>query len=333
MNQEAAEAPAFNQRIEERVRAGFVPDLRRAVRCDYFYKSFWRDPQFVRLYLGEMVATYLRMLRQYGGSNLRILDVGCGAGYISLELARAGHHVLGIDVADSCIDVARRTLASNPFTEGFGSLEYRTAAFRDLDSQHDVVLFSGALHHFESPEQQIAIAIDLLSPGGLVLCYEPCHERWRMEDAAQVALIRMLLSLTGHWYERLGDADVHKSDEKLQSLIEDVHLEYLTERDKDEPPQSPHDNASTGEQILHALRTRLVELEYKPGVSFIYRLLGGLRGRDDVVAALAELLARYDRLAVERGFMRPNGFFFAGRPILSERSKVTRVEGPVLSVR
>jgi SAM-dependent methyltransferase len=310
---EAEEAPAFNQRIEERVRAGFVPDLRRAVRCEYFYKSFWRDPQFVRLYLGDMVATYLRMLRQYGGSALKILDVGCGAGYISLELARAGHHVVGIDVARSCIDVARKTLASNTFTDGFGSLEYRVAPFRTMEGPFDVVLFSGALHHFEDPGNEVARAREMLSADGFVLCYEPCHEQWRLEDAAQVALMRMLLSLTGHWYEPFIDSDVYRSDEQFAAFIRDVHVEYSTEQDKNERGQSPHDNSSTGDEILAALREHLVELEYKAGVSFIYRLLGGLRGPDDVVAALAECLSRYDRIAVDSGFMRPNGFFFVGR--------------------
>ena len=35
-----AEAAAFDQRISERVKLGFYPDLRRANKCDFFYKSF-----------------------------------------------------------------------------------------------------------------------------------------------------------------------------------------------------------------------------------------------------------------------------------------------------
>ena len=51
------EADAFDRRIRQRVAAGFVPDLRRAVRCEHFYKSFWRDPQFIDLYLGGVART------------------------------------------------------------------------------------------------------------------------------------------------------------------------------------------------------------------------------------------------------------------------------------
>ena len=38
------EAEAFDARIEKRIKAGFIPDIRNAKRCEYFYKSFYRDP-------------------------------------------------------------------------------------------------------------------------------------------------------------------------------------------------------------------------------------------------------------------------------------------------
>ena len=309
---EAAEAEAFNRRIEERVGSGFVPDVRRAVKCDYFYKSFWREPHFVQLYETEMINVYLRMLQQYGGAGLRILDVGCGAGYVALEMARAGHHVFAIDIAESCITIAKDTLATNPFKEGFGSLEYQAMPFQDVTGVYDVVLFSGMLHHVEDPGADIRKAIGLLTEDGLVLTYEPCHEQWRLQDAAQVALIRTLLSLSGYWYEALADG-LDTDQSKLEKYICDIHTEYVTERDKDEPGQSPHDNASSGGEILAALREHLIELEYQPGFSFIYRVLGGLRGPDEVIFKIGNFLANYEKLSIEQDYLRPNGFFFIGR--------------------
>ena len=146
-----AKAAAFNKRIDERVAVGFVPDLRRAVKCEHFYKSFWRDPLFIGLYVGKIVEGYLDLLNRHCGRGLRVLDVGCGAGYVSLELARHGHHVVAIDISASNIEVAKQTLADNPFRDGFGSLRYEHLPFHLAAGSYDVVLFSVSLHHMPDP--------------------------------------------------------------------------------------------------------------------------------------------------------------------------------------
>jgi SAM-dependent methyltransferase len=311
-----AEAAAFDRRIEERIRAGFVPDLRRATKCTYFYKSFWRDPHFIKLYEVEGVNTLLEMLRRHSGGNLRVLDVGCGAGYVSLEFARAGHRVLGIDISHKCIEIAREYRDQNPFTEGFGSLDYEVMTLEEVTEPFDCVLFSGCLHHFSDPAKAVREAMELLPAGGLILAYEPCHEQWRMQDAAQVALIRGLLALTGFWYEE--PFELKDGGSEFPTLVQDVHTEYVTERDKDEVGgQSPNDNSASGEVILNALREHLRELEYKPGFSFIYRLLGGLRGPDETVYGIADFLAAYEKYSIANEFLQPNYFFFLGKKIPS----------------
>lgn len=248
------EAAAFDRRIEDRRNAGFVPDIRRAVKCEYFYKSFWRDPHFINLYIGEMVENYLRMLGVYGGHNLKILDVGCGAGYISLELARSGHHVVGIDISKKSIESAKETLKSNPFKTGFGSLEYHVMPFSEIEGNYDAILFSGVLHHLDDLENTVCKAFELLPPDGLILCHEPCHEMWRKEDATHVALIRTLLSLTGFWYEHDLGTKTHLDQKIFQSYIEEIHTEYVTEKDPHEEGQSPNDNSANGQEILACLK-------------------------------------------------------------------------------
>jgi 2-polyprenyl-3-methyl-5-hydroxy-6-metoxy-1,4-benzoquinol methylase len=310
----AAEAAAFDRRIAERVAAGFVPDIRRAVPCDYFYKSFWRDPQFIRLYVGRVIDTYLDLLARHCGRGLSILDVGCGAGYVSLELARAGHHVTAIDISAENIRIARDVLADNPFADGFGSLEYRVQPFHEATGEWDVVLFSVSLHHMPDVEAVVERARALVRPGGHLVCCEPCHDRFRPEDAAQVALIRALLALTGHWHDA-GEVTPHLTDPAgLERYVRMIQTEYVLERDVTEPDgQSPHDLEADGATMLESLRRHFGEIETRPGYSFIYRLLGGIRGPVPMVAALADFLALYDRTAVERFGLAPNHFYFVGQ--------------------
>jgi cyclopropane fatty-acyl-phospholipid synthase-like methyltransferase len=44
----------------------------------------------------------------------RILDLGCGTGDLAIELARAGHRVLGIDFAAAAVEAARSRAAALP---------------------------------------------------------------------------------------------------------------------------------------------------------------------------------------------------------------------------
>lgn len=307
-----AEAEAFNERISERKSAGYLPDLRRAVKCDYFYKSFWRDPHFARLYVGGNLEVILGYLRKHGRPGMKVIDVGCGPGYYSLEIARNGYHVKGIDIADKAINTARETLASSPQDPNFGSLSYEVGSIEQVSGTYDVVLFTGVIHHFDNPDELIEKAMKLLAPGGLLICFEPCHERWRRTDAAIVALIRGILSATGHWYEPELATQL-RQPHGWEEYSAEVQEEYQTEKDKTERGQSPNDNASSGDRILTALRSRLVELEYTNWVSFIYRLLGGLRGPDSVVHPLADIITQFDRFAVAQGHMQPNTFFWVGR--------------------
>jgi 2-polyprenyl-3-methyl-5-hydroxy-6-metoxy-1,4-benzoquinol methylase len=312
-NQLEAEAAAFDKRISERVDLGFIPDLRRAVKCNFFYKSFWRDPLFINLYLGKIIDGYLDLLNKYSSKNARILDVGCGAGYMALELARNGFHVDAFDISSACIREAQKVLDENPYKDGFGSLSYKVMPLDEASGEYDVVLFSVSLHHMTDLEAALEKASSLLKSGGCILCYEPCHDLWTKKDAAQVLLIRGLLTLTNNWYDQDELATFLSNEEGISLGINAIHEEYHEERDKNEDGQSPNDNEASGQEMINALQIKFEKLEMKKGHSFIYRLLGGIRGTQNQIEYLANFLAAYDRFSVNEGFMNPNGFYFIGR--------------------
>ena len=97
---------------------------------------------------------------------LRIVDIGCGGGLLSEPLARLGGRVLGIDVADENITVARRH-AEETGTE----VEYRFLTAEALVAEglrFDAVVALEVIEHVPSAEAFVATCAQLLAPGGAV---------------------------------------------------------------------------------------------------------------------------------------------------------------------
>jgi len=69
------------------------------------------------------------MSRVAGGAVLDALDVGCGTGFLSLLLAKLGHRVTGIDVAEAMLAMARNKATAHGLTVDF---HYADAETPDL---------------------------------------------------------------------------------------------------------------------------------------------------------------------------------------------------------
>ena len=92
-----------------------------------------------------------------------MLDVGCGAGFLSNYLAREGFAVTGIDASAASIDVATRHDHSRTARYLVGdaeSLPFETSSF-------DVVCAMDFLEHVERPAAVVAEVARVLKPGGV----------------------------------------------------------------------------------------------------------------------------------------------------------------------
>ncbi|MDB5696716.1 MAG: methyltransferase, family [Sphingomonas bacterium] len=91
-------------------------------------------------------------------SNKTVLDIGCNAGFYSVEMARRGAaRVVGIDSDKRYLAQAR--LATD--TLGFPQVEFRNLSVYDvgaLGEQFDLVIFMGVLYHLRHP----LLALDLI---------------------------------------------------------------------------------------------------------------------------------------------------------------------------
>jgi SAM-dependent methyltransferase len=137
---------------------------------------------------------------------LRVADLGCGEGYLTIEASRWASRVIAVDRSKAVLDraraLARRRRATNVIWRR-GELERVPIK----DASVDVALLSQALHHAADPARAVAEAARITVPGGRVL----------------------ILDLRQHQEEwvrsKLGDRSLGFNEEQLKALLQGAGLE------------------------------------------------------------------------------------------------------------
>jgi SAM-dependent methyltransferase len=92
-------------------------------------------------------------------SGEKILDLGCGTGQLTAEIARTGAQVTGADNSATMIEQARHNFPQLPF-------ELADARSLPFPQQFDAVFSNAALHWVSDPDAAAASIARTLKPGG-----------------------------------------------------------------------------------------------------------------------------------------------------------------------
>jgi SAM-dependent methyltransferase len=107
----------------------------------------------------------------------RILDVGCGSGWLSEYFARLGYAMTGIDISPALVEMARERLQNVPYgVDRETPLRYRFLA-HDIESAplhetFDAIICYDALHHFEDERAVLYHLAAMLEDGGTLFVLE-----------------------------------------------------------------------------------------------------------------------------------------------------------------
>lgn len=140
---------------------------------------------------------------------LKVADLGCGEGYLTMEAARWAAKVVAVDRSDVVLERAK-ALARR---RRIGNVVWKRGELEKLplkDNVVDVALLSQALHHAANPGRAVTEAVRVTVPGGrvLVLDLRQHQEEW----------VRA----------KLGDRALGFTDEQLKRLLTDAGLRGVT---------------------------------------------------------------------------------------------------------
>jgi SAM-dependent methyltransferase len=101
-------------------------------------------------------------------TKVKILDVGCGHGFVHPELVAAGHAVTGVEVADQVLALAR---AENP-TVDYRAYDGNVLPF--VTGSFDVAIAMCVVHHVPVPRWGAFVEEmrRVVRPGGLIAIFE-----------------------------------------------------------------------------------------------------------------------------------------------------------------
>jgi len=111
---------------------------------------------------------WLRLLKEaLPDKKLNILDVGTGTGALSLMLAELGHQVMGLDLAENMLALARQKAARRQLAVRFQTGDAEDPSFES--ESLDAIVSRHLLWLLPNPEKALGNWKRLLKPGGVIV--------------------------------------------------------------------------------------------------------------------------------------------------------------------
>ena len=198
------------------IMARFTPDEHLARADAYFVREDEEASLFRRPFQSPAdsqprlagISTVLQLLDLPEGA--RVLDFGCGTGWLARVLATMGAEVIATDVSSNVLELGRRFLARDPLADEL-RVEFRRFDGRRLpadDASMDRVVSFDAFHHVLDQAATLAEMARVLKPGGIAVFHEPGPQHSGTSDAqyemANFAVIENDIDVHAIWANAQG---------------------------------------------------------------------------------------------------------------------------------
>ena len=294
-----AEAAYFDRIADIRTAQGHIPfeaDMRRATK--FIPKRTDRlpliDPKMTAILAGRAIEQYIGSVSHKPGG--RVLDIGCGSGWLALELGRHGQHVEAYDISPKAIALAKRMLAENPYRNGFGEVNYHLQDVSEVDlgvEKFDAVSGWAAFHHLPDASAFMQRVLRALKPGGIVATMDDMP-RGRLERVCQYLFLFILPIYPYSYMQKLSIA--------LQLFLRKRQLQTEVFTPMEGAKHASVDDIS---KILHEQFDVIMDLRQN---AFVGTPVMSISGWDSFRYTAARVLVGLDRLlcyfGIVKGFER-----------------------------
>lgn len=174
-------------------------------------------------------------LHEYGAfRGKRVLDVGCGNGYVLSKYAEAGAEAYGVDVTPTAVELCEKRFAQLGLHGDFRVADAERLPFPD--GAFDCVCSMGVLHHVPNTELAVAEIHRVLKPGGrlIVMFYHRNSAQYRVKYKLLSLMNKRPVQQLVNEFDGVGNpkGDVFSKRELAQLLAAfvdiDMFVGYLT---------------------------------------------------------------------------------------------------------
>jgi len=202
-----------------------------------FYDERWRSFAFADALKLERCAAILKALSETGIATPRVIELGCGAGWLTAILGLFGP-AEGVELSPLAVEEASKR---------FGHVRFRQVDLGRWDpprERFDVVVSHEVIEHLEDQRRHLRQAHDLLAEGGYLILTTPNARTLRATSDATLALnawqpienwleraeLRRMLAREGFAVRTLTTLTLGTADRGIDRLVNSAKLNKLIAR-------------------------------------------------------------------------------------------------------
>ena len=136
---------------------------------DWLYRKPWGNPILESSRHFRNFANLTKILSL--PNNAKVLDVGCGPGWLSIFLGKSGYRVTGIDISPDMVSIAKKRAALEDVLVQF--LIHDVENSFNFDKDFDAIVIYDVLHHCLAFKKVLENCYYALVDGGKLLLVEP----------------------------------------------------------------------------------------------------------------------------------------------------------------